>query len=141
MRLTPAIDRVLSAAMAVTFAAVGLLFLLGPDLTLRFMNRLGRGWGLAEMPLSGASFYLGLAVGYMYVVTLLAFLMFRHPHPPVFPFLLAQAKGASSVLSFGLFVIHRPALVFLANGVIDLSLCLLAFGLYRSRKKLERAAP
>ena len=130
------LDKSVSLILAVIFASVGLLFLLLPDAVLRFMNGLGRGFGLPEAPLSGTGFYLALAVGYMYVVTILAWMMFRNPAARTLPFLLAQAKGASSLLSFGLFLFHRPFFVYLANGLVDLFLCVLAVILYRNRRRI-----
>jgi hypothetical protein len=130
-------DKAAGLAMAATFASVGLLFLFLPDAAPRFMNGLGRGFGLPEAPLTGANFYVGLAAAYMSIVTILAWMMVRHPAVPGFPLLLAQAKGASSLLSFGLFVFHRPFFVYLANGLIDLLLAALAIFLYRNRKRSE----
>lgn len=140
MRMTTPVYKILSLTMAAVFAAVGLLFLLWPGAPVRFLNAPGRGLGFPEAPLPETGFYLGLAVGFMYVVTLLAFLMFRNPSVRAFPFLLAQAKGASSLLSFGLFVFHRPYFIYLANGLVDLGLCLLAVALLRSLKRRDAAA-
>jgi hypothetical protein len=120
------------AACGLTFAAVGLIFLFSPNAVLRLMNSLGRPFGLPEAPLAGAGFYLALAVGYMAVVTILSVNMVRHPTNPAYPLLLAQAKGASSLLSFGLFLLHQNAFAYLANGVVDGALALLAFLIYRS---------
>jgi hypothetical protein len=132
--------RAISLALAATFAAVGLLFLVLPDAALAFMNSLGRGFGLPEAPPGGAGFYLGLAVGYMYVVTVLAWMMSRHPADRRYPLLLAHAKGASGLLSLALLVFHRPYFIYAANGLIDLSLAALAWILYLSRKKAEAAS-
>lgn len=129
--------KAVSLTLALVFAAVGILFLLWPDAALRFMNGLGRGFSLPEAPLGGAGFYLGLAAGYMYVVTILAWMMSRNPTSRVLPFLLAQAKGASGILSLGLAIFHRPYLIYLANGLVDLLLCALALILYGTRKRLE----
>ncbi len=114
-----ALIRAAGAVMAAVFAAVGLVFLLFPDAVLVLMNRLGRGLGCPEAPLTGAGFYLALAAAYMAMVTILALGMARHPEDPVRPRLLAQAKAASSLASFGLFIFHQGALVYLANGLVD----------------------
>jgi succinate dehydrogenase/fumarate reductase cytochrome b subunit len=60
-----------------------------------------------------------LAVAYMYIVTLLAWMMFRRPADPVWPALLAQAKFASALVSILLFALAGPYLVYAANGVVD----------------------
>jgi hypothetical protein len=104
------------------------------------MNGLGRGLGLAEAPLAGAGFYLALAGGYMAIVTILGWRIFRRPSDPAPPLLLAQAKGATSLLSLGLFALHAPQFVFLANGLVDGSLAIGAFLLYRSVRRGAGAA-
>jgi len=123
------------------FAAVGTIFLLSPDAVLRLMNRLGRGFGMAEAPLSGAGFYLALAAGYMAVVTILGWRIFRAPANPAYPLLLAQAKGASALFSLGLFAFHAPQFVFLANGLVDGSLAIGALLIYRSVRRRALEAP
>jgi len=124
--MKPSLYKTVSLALALVFAAVGSLFLLRPDTAPAFMNGLGRGFGCPEAPLNGAGFYLILAVGYMYVVTVLALMMFRNPSRRILPILLAQAKGASGLLSVGMFLFHERFFIYLANGVVDLSLCGLA---------------
>lgn len=128
-------DKAVSLTLVLTFAAVGSLFLLQPDAALRLMNGLGRGFGLPEAPLAGASFYLGLAAGYMYVVTVLAWMMFRNPALPLLPLLMAHAKGASGLISCGLFVFHHSYFIYLANGAIDLLLAVLALILLAKRRR------
>jgi hypothetical protein len=111
--------RLLGLAMTVLFAATGVLFLFFPDNVLGLFNTVSSWWGMTQSPLTGSSFYLILAVGYMYMVTLLAFLMFKHPEDRHFPFLLANAKLASSVLSLALFLFNAHYLIYLANFVVD----------------------
>jgi hypothetical protein len=111
--------RPLSLVLAVIFATTGLLFLFIPDRVVYLFNNLSPFLGMVQSPASGFTFYLILAVGYMYLVTVLALLMFRNPGNRYFPLLLAQAKLASSILSLGLFIIQAHYLIYLANFVID----------------------
>lgn len=117
--------------LAAVFALVGVTFLVAADGVLAFFNQLSRYVGLPASPTQGTGFYLILAVGYMYLVTLLAYLMYRRPDVPWFPALLAHAKLASAVLSFGLFLFHRPFLIYLVNGLADGALGLFVLTLAR----------
>jgi len=105
--------------LAVTFAAVGLDFLLAPNDVIRLFNAMSERLGVREAPTNGAGFYLVLAVAYMYVVAILAWHMFLHPENRAYPTILAHAKLASAALSFALFIGHQPYLIYLANGVVD----------------------
>ena len=110
-----------SIALALTgiFAAVGLIFLVAPGKVLDFFNYFSGSLNLPPAPASGFTFYLILAVGYMYIVTLLAFLMYRNPGNRIYPFLLAQAKLVSSFLSLALFCLQDHYLIYLANFLVD----------------------
>jgi hypothetical protein len=110
-----------AAALALTagFLIVGALFLAVPGGVLSFFNRLSGPLGMPEAPPVGRPFFLVLASGYMYLVSLLAWLMFKHPENKVFPFLLVQGKLATSLLSLGFFLAHRPFLIYLANFLVD----------------------
>jgi hypothetical protein len=103
----------------ITFAVVGLVFLFIPDQVLGLFNYAANYLGMPLSPVQGVNFYLILAVAYMYMVTLLAWLMYRHPLVKCYPFLLAHAKLASSALSLYLFLIHQPYLIYIVNSVID----------------------
>lgn len=127
--------RTAGGALAAVFAAVGLVFLCFPDAVLVLMNRMGRGLGFSEAPLAGAGFYLALAAAYMAMVTILALGMVRHPEDPVRPRLLVQAKTASSLASFGLFLFHQDALVYLANGLVDGAIAAAVFLISRSARR------
>ncbi len=104
---------------AIIFAVVGMIFLFFPDVALTFFNGMSGYFGLPPSPLQGTGFYLALASAYMYVVTLLAYRMFRYPEQRIYPFLLAQAKLASSFISIYLFLKHQPYLIYFANFVVD----------------------
>jgi hypothetical protein len=110
--------RIASLLMAVAFGAVGLIFLFAPDGVLAFFNALSVRVGWPPVG-PAAGFYLVLAVAYMYVVTLLAGWMVLRPANDTLPVLLINAKAASAILSFGFFAFRQPALIYLANGVVD----------------------
>ena len=111
--------KVFSLTVAIIFAVVGLIFLFFPDWTLIFFNSISGYLRLPQAPLQGTGFYLILASAYMYLVTLLAYLMYRHPDQAIYPFLLAHGKLASSAISIYLFFMHQHYLIYLANFVID----------------------
>lgn len=111
--------KLISLSLAAVFVIVGCLFLFLPDGVIIFFNRLSRPLGMREAPRVGFQFYLGLAAGYMYLVSVLAWLMFKRPGERAYPFLLAHGKTATSLLSLGLFVFHEPYLLYLANFLVD----------------------
>ena len=130
--------RAAAGVLAVSFAAVGLLFLAFPGGVPAFFNKLSAPLGFRAAPAAGPQFYLVLAAGYMYVVTLLAGLMFRHPEEAAYARLLVQAKLASSVLSLGFFLLHQPYLIYLGNFLVDGLVGLLVLALLRRQRKRVR---
>jgi len=130
--------RTISLIMAIIFALVGLLFLFFADGVLEFFNELAAATGMKQSPLTGIDFYLILAAGYMYLVTLLAFMMFRHPDSPYFPLLLTNAKFASALLSFCFFILHQPYPVYLTNAIVDGMIGFLVLYFYLNIKKRQR---
>lgn len=111
--------RIASLLLASLFAAVGAIFLFFPDAVISLFNRLSRPLQWPASPPVGFQFYLVLAAGYMYLVALLAWLMFRHPDNQHFPFLLANGKIATSLISLGFFLFQAHLLIYLANFVVD----------------------
>jgi hypothetical protein len=111
--------RIFSFLAFITFAVVGLIFLFIPDNVLIFFNTLSGYLRMSPSSTQGVNFYLILAVSYMYLVTVLAFLMYRHPENKWLPLLLAHGKLASSILSIGLFFVHQPYLIYLTNFLVD----------------------
>lgn len=105
--------------MAVTFAAVGVVFLVVPGEVLALFDRVGDGLGAPASTTEAFTLYLALAVAYMYVVTLLAVQMARRPQVRAYPWLLVQAKAASAVLCLVLFAAQDQYLVYAANALID----------------------
>jgi len=126
-----------SLCLAITFAFVGLIFFFIPDGVLSFFNMLSGHLGVPQSPVQGLDFYLILAVGYMYLVTLLAYFMYRHPRDGKYPLLLANGKLASAVLSFYLFLTHQPYLIYAANGVIDGGIGILVLLMYSRMKRCK----
>jgi hypothetical protein len=126
--------RIISLSLGLTFIFVGAVFLFFPDGVLSFFNGLSRALGMKESPPSGFHFYLILTGGYMYLVSLLAWLMFRFPDNNDFPFLLANGKIATSIISLGFFLLHQPFLIYLANFVVDGFVGALVLGFYHQRK-------
>jgi hypothetical protein len=111
--------RIISICLCSAFVAVGLVFLFVPGEVILFFNSISRLLGMAEAPMEGAGFYLVLAAGYMYVVSYLAWKMFRIPSERQALQVLIQAKSASSILSILFFAVVHPYLIFLTNGVVD----------------------
>jgi hypothetical protein len=121
------------------FAATGLLFLFMPDKVLIFFNTLSPFLGLPPAPVIGGNFFLVLTTGYMYLVTILAFLMFRHPENCHFPFILVHGKMASSILSLALFLTQAHYLIFMANFMVDGIIGLIVLTLYLKMRRTEWA--
>jgi hypothetical protein len=111
--------RAVSLILVLLFAVTGMLFLFIPDRVLMLFNDFSSYFGLPQSPADGSSFYLILAVGYMYLVTVLAFCMFSHPEDRRIPLLLTHAKLASSVLSLAFFLLQYHYLVYLVNFFVD----------------------
>ena len=126
--------KLFSLTAAAIFAVVGLIFLIFPDSALIFFNSISGYFGLPQAPLQGTGFYLILASAYMYLVTLLAYLMYRYPEQNIYPFLLAQGKLASSIVSIYLFLMHQPYLIYLVNFVIDGFIGIAALYLMKMKK-------
>ena len=125
--------RLASAGLCAAFALVGAVFLLAPDAVLTLFDGWSRALGLATLDAPADPFFVALAVAYMYLVTLHAWSMYRHPHDPSAARLLIQAKLASAVLSFALCALRRPYLILLVNGVVDGSIAGLVVMLARGR--------
>lgn len=90
---------------------------------------------MVPSPVIGVNFYVVLAVAYMYLVALLAFLMYKYPQNMYFPLLLANGKLASSLLSLYIFSVHQPSLIFVINCFVDGLIGLAALIFYRKIKK------
>jgi hypothetical protein len=114
-----ALIRMTGFGLAGTFAAVGVVFLAIPDKVLAAFNWLAAGLGWPLSTTEGYTLFLALAAGYMYVVTLLAWKIARHPDERTWPTILVHAKAASAIVCLGLFAIQDHYLLYLANFVVD----------------------
>jgi hypothetical protein len=121
--------RLLFTALAVAFAATGLLFFAFPDGTVRALNAAGRPLGLPPAPTSALRFWLSLSLAYMMLVTLLAAAIARDPRrqASLMP-ILAAGKATSSLTCLGYFVASSPAFIYLANALVDGTLALVVAG-------------
>ncbi|UCF95822.1 MAG: hypothetical protein JSV89_11615 [Spirochaetaceae bacterium] len=131
------IYRPVSLILCIVFAVVGLLFLCATDRVLIFFNILSSPLGMLPSPVWDLGYYPLLAGGYMYLVTLLAFFMYRHPENRSFPLLLAHGKLATSILSLALFIFHEQYLIYIANFIIDgiIGVVVMLFFLNMKKKK------
>ena len=111
--------RITGYSLAATFAVVGLIFVAIPSEVLAAFNWLAAGVGWPESTTAPYTLYLALALGYMYVVTLLAWQTARHPRVRWFPWMLVHAKAASALICLGLFALQEQYLIYLANFVVD----------------------
>ena len=113
--------RAIALSFAVVFAAAGLVFLVAPATLWTAIEQAAETVGMEGMPAGDAQagLFRALAVAYMYVVALLAWMMFRRPAEPIWAGLLAHAKLASAVISLLLFAFHGRYFAYVANGVVD----------------------
>lgn len=134
--------RMVGGVLCAAFALVGAAFLLVPDRVLSVFDAWSRSAGLATSAGEPAGLYVVLTVAYMYVVTRLAWSMFRRPDDPGPARLLVHAKVASALLSFGVFFLRQPHLILLANGIVDGSIGVLVMLLLKgpAAREEERTA-
>jgi hypothetical protein len=123
-------------SLAGTFAVVGVVFAIIPRMVLEAFNWLARGIGWPESTTEPYALYLALALGYMYVVTVLACQMARHPAERAWPWVLVQAKAASAVVCIALFALQEQYLLYLANFVVDGAIAMLVWLLCLRRSRL-----
>lgn len=133
--------RLTGYCLAGTFAVVGMVFLVIPAQVLAAFNWLAEGLGWPTTTTEPHTLFLALSLGYMYVVTLLAWQMARHPEVRTFPWILAQAKGASALICLGLFIFQEQYLLYLANFVVDGAIALLVWWLCLRARAVDVAAP
>lgn len=123
--------RIFALFCTVIFAIVGLIFFFIPEGTLSFFNTLSRMLSIREMPVTYPEFYLIVSVAYMYVVTIISYIIYRDPGNPLPLFLLANAKIASSVLSLVLVIMNGFYLICFVNFIVDGLIGMVSFYFYR----------
>ncbi len=133
--------RMTGYGLAATFAVVGLVFVVIPSEVLAAFNWLAAGLGWPESTTEPYTLYLALALGYMYVVTLLAWQTARHPWVRWFPWMLVHAKAASALICLGLFALQEQYLLYLANFVVDGAIAVTVWSLCLRPASGAAAAP
>jgi hypothetical protein len=129
------IYKTISFILMLLFAITGILFLGLPDKVMVFFNILSSSFGMLPAPAIGWSFFQILAVGYMYMVTILAFFMFKDPDNHYFPLFLMHAKLASSILSLAAFLLQSHYLIYLTNFIIDGVIGIVVLALYLKMRR------
>lgn len=128
--------------LAVSFAVVGLLFLLVPSGVLDVISDLGEWFGNDHRaPHTQEYLWLALAFAYMVVITgicLLAQADVVRYRPLLL--ILAAGKTASSLGSLAFFVIQEPVFAWLLNFLVDGFLALLALWLWVLAGRIGRPA-
>lgn len=126
--------------LAVTFAVVGLLFLLVPSGVLDVISDVGEWFGNDHRaPHTQEYLWLALAFAYMVVITgicLLAQADVVRYRPLLL--ILAAGKTASSLGSLAFFLIQEPVFAWLLNFLVDGFLALLALYLWMLAGRVGR---
>jgi hypothetical protein len=124
--------RLVSLALSMIFGVVGIVFMVIPTQVLDLFNDISLRLGMPESPAQGASFFLILAVAYMYLVSMLAYMMYRNPENSSYPLLLISGKAASSIVSILFIIVHGHILIYMVNAITDGSIALGVFLLNRN---------
>jgi hypothetical protein len=107
--------------LALTFAAVGILFIAAPDSVLDWLTDVGDSIGsFANATPSDERLWLGLGFAYMVVIAgicLVASLDVVRYRPLLL--VLAAGKAASSVSALGYYTFERDVFAYLVNFVVD----------------------
>jgi hypothetical protein len=72
----------------------------------------------------------------MYLVALLAYLMYRHPSNRFFPLLLINGKVFTALLSLCLSIASGPHLIYIANAVVDGLIAIVLIPFYLNLRKV-----
>ncbi len=127
--------------LAVTFAVVGILFIVTPGGVLGRMDDVGNWIGsFSTAPQSDEKLWLALAFAYMTVITGIALLVSTDVgrYRP-FLLVLAAGKAASSLAAGAFFVFGDDVFIYLLNFLVDGSLVFIVLGCWVISAPLERA--
>ncbi|HVO23093.1 MAG TPA: hypothetical protein VMW56_05635 [Candidatus Margulisiibacteriota bacterium] len=128
--------------LAWTFALVGLIFLVAPNGTVRFINAAGSVFRIfPPAPESDLRFWLSLGFAYMVLVAVLAWRIAADPrrNRALMP-VLAAGKFASSFTCLLFFLFAQPTFLYLLNFIVDGSIVLIVLGCYLWLGVAEQAA-
>jgi hypothetical protein len=128
--------------LALTFAAVGVIFIAAPDGTLEVISDLGDEIGsFSPAPETTEQFWLALGFAYMVVIAgicLVAQMDVVRYRPLLL--LLVAGKVASSLAALGFYLFDQDVFVFLLNFIVDGLLALGALWLWSLAGKVARPA-
>ena len=124
--------KILSGIYFLMFVFAGLGFLLFPNGTIYLFNYIGSTVGFASLPYIHNFFYLALALGYMFVVSMISWLVYKDTETYYQLFIvLIGGKTMSSLFSLLYFFIHIHALIYITNFIVDGALALVGFYYYK----------
>lgn len=130
--------------LALTFATVGILFIVAPDGVLSVIDDVGDWFGgFATAPDTVEKFWLALGFAYMVVITGIC-LVVQTDVVRYRPLLLVLAAGktASSLAALGFYLFDDDVFIYLLNFLVDGSLVLISLWLYGIAGRIgEPAAP
>jgi hypothetical protein len=128
--------------LALTFAAVGVIFIAEPDGTLEVISDLGDEIGsFTPAPETTEQFWLALGFAYMVVIAgicLVAQMDVVRYRPLLL--LLAAGKVASSLAALGFYLFDQDVFIYLLNFLVDGFLALSALWLWSLAGKVGRPA-
>ena len=128
--------------LALSFAVVGLLFLLAPDGTLGVIDDLGDALGdFTPAPETQEQLWLSLGFAFMVVITGICLVVQADVvrYRPLL-LVLAAGKAASSLTSLAFFLFDTDVFAYLLNFIVDGSLTLAALWLWSLAGTIPRRA-
>jgi hypothetical protein len=129
--------------LALSFAVVGLLFIVTPNGVIGRMDDVGNWIGsFTPGPRSDEKLWLSLGFAYMVVITGIALLVSTDVgrYRPLL-LVLAAGKAASSLATGAYFFIHSDVFIYLLNFIVDGYLVVLSLVCWKVSEPLERRVP